>query len=244
MILPEKTFLKTCCRLHESDFGFDQNVKMLRVLQFLQDAATQHGEQLGLGWNAMDANGILWVLSKIKVVFDKPVTRKTQEFLLYTWPLAPTRFFAERCFTAVTDEGQIFSATSFWSLISKEQRKILPAEKMNEFFHGEYSSAHCDASADYVRVRFDETFVPVHEKTVRRSDLDLNGHVNNTNYATYASDVLSPEEEILSMEIVFHKELKLGDKLTVYAKRQDNFVTVVGRREDTCFSAVIQLATV
>ena len=225
MILPEKTFLKTCCRLHESDFGFDQNVKMLRVLQFLQDAATQHGEQLGLGWNAMDANGILWVLSKIKVVFDKPVTRKTQEFLLYTWPLAPTRFFAERCFTAVTDEGQIFSATSFWSLISKEQRKILPAEKMNEFFHGEYSSAHCDASADYVRVRFDETFVPVYEKTVRRSDLDLNGHVNNTNYATYASDVLSPEEEILSMEIVFHKELKLGDTLTVYAKRQDNFVT-------------------
>lgn len=81
-------------------------------------------------------------------------------------------------------------------------------------------------------------------KTVRRSDLDLNGHVNNTNYATYASDVLSPEEEILSMEIVFHKELKLGDTLTVYAKRQDNFVTVVGRREDTCFSAVIQLATV
>ena len=74
----------------------------------MQDAATQHGEQLGLGWNAMDANGILWVLSKIKVVFDKPVTRKTQEFLLYTWPLAPTRFFAERCFTAVTDEDKFF----------------------------------------------------------------------------------------------------------------------------------------
>lgn len=239
MKLPDKTYLIHQCKLAESDFEFNRHAKLLRIMQLLQDAATEHGEQIGVGWNEMDKNGILWVLSKIKIDFNVPVTKKNGKFTLYTWPLAPNRFYAERCFAAVADR-QLFSATSLWSIISKEERKILPAETMNKFFHGEYSAIHCDATADFERVRADNEFRFAYATTVFRSDLDCNGHVNNTNYVNYALNVLDPQEKISSLEIVYHKELKLGERLQVLCKRKNNRVSVVGQRQDdVCFTATM-----
>lgn len=242
MGLPEKTFLTKDCRLFESDFDCNRQVKQQRVMQFLQDAATEHAKILGLGWDEMDANGMLWVLSKVKIVYDTPVCRGLKSFTLYTWPLQPHRVFAERCFTAVDGEKQLFSATSMWTIISRDSRKILPAETMNDYYRGEYSAAHSDVAADFLRVRMDDTFEFCYEKTIRRSDLDINAHANNTNYIDYALDVLSPQEKISELEIVYHKELKLNDRVEIFYKRESKVVQVVGVREEPCFSVVLKLA--
>lgn len=241
MKLPDITYLTQDCVLGESDFECNRQVKMLRVMQLLQDIATDHAERIGVGWNTMDRNGMLWVLSKIKIVFDCPVTKKNGRFKLYTWPLAPNRFYAERCFAAV-DDKQLFSATSMWSIISREERKILPAETMNKFFKGEYSEIHCDTAANFARVRLDNDFHFAYSSTVFRSDLDHNGHVNNTVYVNYALNVLSPQERIHSVEIVYHKELKLGDRFQVLYKRENDCISVVGQRqEEICFTAQLTL---
>ncbi len=235
MQLPEKTFLTKDCQLYESDYECNGEIKPLRLLQLMQDAATVHAEKLGVGWNVMNEHGMLWVISKMKVVFHNPVTRETPHFTLYTWPLAPTRFVSERCFEAVSGETQLFSATSIWTIISHE-RKILPAATMNEFYHGDYSEAHSDASAEFTRIKLDDEFVFNYEKVVRRSDLDQNGHANNTNYVTYAVDVLDPSEKIREMEICYHKELKLGDTVKIYSKRVQDKVFVLGLRDgESCF---------
>lgn len=211
-------------------------------MQLMQDAATAHAEEIGVGWRNMDKHGLLWVLSKVHVVFDRPLTRADSTFTLYTWPLAPNRFYSERCFVAERDGEQVFRATSMWMMIDRESRKIVPAEKMNEFFHGEYATDKVEGVGDFARVRYDETFTHAYSKTVRRSDLDLNGHVNNTNYVTYALDVLQPAEKIKSVQIVYNKELVFGDVVEVYFKREGRCVTVVGlRKGETCFTVVLQL---
>lgn len=244
MKIPQKTFLKLNCQLFESDLESNGQVKPHRVMQLLQDVATTHAAQIGVGWDVLDRRGMLWILSKINLIFDVPVTLKNGVFSLYTWPLAPTKYFAERCFCAVGEDGrQLFSATSLWMIISREERKILPAFTMNEFFKGEYSDEHSDAPNSFVRVRKDETFSFSYEKEIRRSDLDKNGHVNNTNYATFATDVLLPHEEVCGMQIVFDKELKLYDKIQVFDKRIGENVYIVGERDgQTSFSAVLELA--
>lgn len=241
-MLPEKTFITQQCTLFESDFQCNGQVSPHRVMQLLQDIATHHAELLGVGWEAFDRHSMLWVLSKIKLTFHTPVTRQKDNFTLYTWPLAPSRFFAERCFSAVDGNGQqLFSATSLWTIISRAQRKILPAETMNEFFKGEYSQAHSDTPNNFARIRKDDTFQFCYEKQIRRSDLDKNGHVNNTNYVTYALDVLAPEEKISAVEIVFNKELLFGDKVKVFFRRDGNTVQVVGESSETNFTVIFTL---
>lgn len=242
MNLPEKTFLTADYQLFESDFEFNGQAKPARIMQLMQDVATSHAEQLGVGWHALDKNDMLWVLSKAKMQFFVPVTRQNAKFTLYTWPLAPNRFYAERCFTATDGTNLLFSTTSLWTIISRQQRKIVAGTVMNDFYHGQYSSVAADVGADFSRVRWDSDFQLCYQKTIRRSHLDQNGHVNNTNYVSLAEDVLPPQTLISAMEIVYHKELKLGDVVDVWCKQQGQTVSVVGRRdEETCFTALFTL---
>lgn len=242
MQIPEKTFLTLECTLGESDFEFNGEVKPFKIMQLMQDVATEHAEKLGVGWHALDDNCKLWVLSKVKTEFFCPVTRNTLHFTLYTWPLAPTKFYAERCFTAKCGNELLFSTCSLWSMVDRNSRKIVPATTMNDFYHGEYSAVRADTDGNFRRVRKNENFAFCYEKTVRRSDLDQNGHVNNTNYIVFAEDVLSPEERIRTMEITYHRELKLGEVVRVFASRNGNLVEVVGERDgETCFTVVFAL---
>ncbi len=237
--LPQKTFFARTFQLYESDFECNGQVKPHRIMQLLQDVATEHGTIIGVGWDVLDSHGMLWVLSKINLVFSRPITMQNRNFTLYTWPLAPNKFFAERCFCAVDEKGeQLFSATSLWMIIGRDDRKILPAETMNMFCHSDYSDLHADAPNAFLRVRKDETYEFCYEKEIRRSDLDKNGHVNNTNYILFALDVLPPNESISAVEIVYHKELKLHDKVQISCRRVGEKVFVVGENDGTCFTTV------
>ena len=243
MNLPKITFLKKHCQLFESDFECNSQLKPYRAMQFMQDAATSHANEINLGWDNMDKHGILWVLSKVDILFNRPITRADKSFTLYTWPLAPKRYFSERQFVAEQDGQQIFCASTQWMIIERDSRKILPAEKMNEFCSGNYDTATNEGVGNFVRVRLDDTFIHAYTKTVRRSDLDINAHVNNTSYITYALDVLSPQDQVKAVQIVYHKELVFGNVVEVYEKRENNTVTVIGMRgDDMCFSVVVQLA--
>lgn len=242
--LPQKTFLSRTFQLYQSDFECNGQVKPHRIMQLLQDVATEHGRNIGVGWDVLNSHGMLWVLSKINLVFSRPVTMQNGIFTLYTWPLAPNKFFAERCFCALDEHGeQLFSATSLWMMISRDDRKILPAETMNKFCTCDYSDVHADAPNAFLRVRKDENYQFCYEKQIRRSDLDKNGHVNNTNYIVFALDVLSPHESVSAVEIVYHKELKLGDIVQISFRRDGEKVYVVGEHDGTSFTTVFTLGS-
>ncbi len=241
-MLPCKTYYTMDCFLYESNFDTCGTVKIHKIMEFMQDAAGEHANRLGFGWDNLDATGCLWVLSKLKIRFDKPVTKDVKRFTLYTWPLKPARFFAERCFVAVNEaKEQLFAATSIWLVIDRDTRRIVSADRLSQIYNCDFDEAHCDVLADFERIRRDDGYVPCYKKTVRRSDLDVNGHVNNTNYINYASDVLEPRERVTEAEIVYQKELMLGDVAEIYCKRQSNVVYVVGEREETCFTAKLTI---
>lgn len=241
-MLPTKTYYTMSCTLYESNFDTSGTLNPHRVMEFLQDAASEHAKLLGFGWDNLDSADCLWVLSKMRIRFQRTLTKKLKRFTLYTWPLSPTRFFAERCFVAVDDEGEtVFQATSVWLVIDRFTRHIVSSDRLKQIYDCDFDDAHCDVLPEFARIRRDESFAFVYDKTIRRSDLDVNGHVNNTNYVNYALDVLSPNQSVSELEIVYQKELMLGDTAHIYCKRDGDAVCVVGEREDTCFTVKFTL---
>lgn len=242
-MLPKKTFFTMECPLYESNFDTSGVLNLHRVMEFLQDAAGEHARQLGFGWDNLDVTGCLWVLSKIRIRFEKALTKQVKGFKLYTWPLAPARFFAERCFVGVDEKGtQLFAATSVWLVIDRETRRIASPERLKNIYKCDFDDAHCDVAPDFERIRRDEGYTYCFDKTVRRSDLDVNGHVNNTNYVNYALDVLAPNERVTEADVVYQKELMLGDRAQIWCKREGNNAYVVGERNETCFTVKFTLA--
>ncbi len=237
-MLPKKTFYTTECLLYESNFDTSGVLSVHRAAEFLQDAAGEHAKLLGFGWDNLDSTGCLWVLSKLRIRFDKSVTKGANRFTLYTWPLKPARFFAERCFVAVDDVGeQLFAATSVWLVIDRESRRIVSSDRLKSIYNCDFDDTHCDVPSEFERIRRDESYVHCYDRAIRRCDLDVNCHVNNTNYVNYVMDVLAPDEIVSELEIVYQKELRLGDVVSIYCKRAGNSVFVVGERDETCFTA-------
>lgn len=241
-MLPNKTFLTHSVPLYESDFDVSGQLKPCKVMENLQNIAADHAARLGFGWDALDGNSCLWVLSKIRIRFDRIIDKNVRHYTLYTWPLKPTRYFAERCFVALDDNGaQLFAATSIWLIIDRDSRKIVSSDRLAEIYTCDFDSAHCDVPAQFERFRPDDGFALCYERTMRRSDLDVNRHVNNTNYVNFALDALGGQERVREIEIVYHKELLLGDAVRVLCKRADGNAYIVGENGETCFTVKLTL---
>lgn len=242
-MLPQKTFFEMDCDLHESDYDVTSRIKPQRVMAFMQDAATSHADKLGIGWDYMDKNGLFWILSKVKIVFHRPLDRETHNFKLYTWPIAGNRLYLERRFEAVDEHGQtLFSSSTLWMIVERDTRKIASREVVAKYYSFDVDDAECGCDNNFDRLRRDGSYALSYERQVRRTDLDINKHVNNTNYINYALDVLNGSEIVTSVEIVYQKELKLGDNVSVYSKRDGNLVYVVGERDNqTCFTIKLTL---
>lgn len=242
-MLPKKTFLKKDCKLYESDFDVTSCIKPRRVMELMQDAATTHADQLGIGWNYMDSQGLFWILSKVKVVFHKTLDRNTRDFKLYTWPVASNKLYLERRFEAVDAQGEtLFSSSTLWMIIERDTRKIASRDVIAKYYNFDFDNAECGCGSNFDRVRKGEDYKLSYSDKVTRSRLDINKHVNNTAYVDYAADVLGLEEKICEIEIVYHKELKLGDEVDVYFKREDGSLYVVGEKDgQTSFSVKLTL---
>lgn len=237
-MLPKKTYLKRDCFLYESDFDVSGEIKLHRVMEFMQDVATDHADILGFGWDYMNQNGLFWILSKVKIVFDNPIGRSTRKFTLYTWPITANKLFVERRFLAVGENGQtLFRSSTLWMIVDSTSRKLASQNTIAQYYNGDFDDTDCGCDVIYARLRKTDEFALKYSRVIRRSDLDINRHVNNTNYVNYALDVLDECERVNYVEIVYHKELRLNDEIRVYARRNGGFAETVGERDgEICFT--------
>ena len=99
----------------------------------------------------------------------------------------------------------------------------------------DYATETVALSTDFARVRLDDGYKLAATETVRYSMLDVNKHVNNTNYITFAEDACG-FHGATSVEIVYHKEIVGGDIL-LYVKQEADVYYVVGEVDGTmCFT--------
>lgn len=236
--MPHVNYLSQRIDLYESDFSHDKSLKFSRTLEFMQNLATEHVEQMGCGWDFLNEHDMLWVLSKTKMRFYKKITKKTGSIVLTTWPLAPNKVFCERLFEARSASGELlFSAVTIWIVINKTTRKILPTAKVERYVNASFDDCRSELDDKFDKVVYSQDFEPKYTFLAMQSHLDVNKHVNNTHYVTFAQDAY-PCQSFNYAEIVYSKELKLDDKVTVCGKQGERGeVLVVGVRDgEQCFS--------
>ena len=213
--------------LRAGDFDKFDRIKPSAVLDLFQDAACQHAEELGLGFDAMLKQGYLWVLVRVKFnIAEQP--RRYQNITVKTWPLQPHRLNYRREY-CITDENGVvlIKGSSDWMIIDSKERKLLsvpdlyPLETFCKVLMFEEKSS---------KVRdFNTTNSPFVAET-GFCDIDVNGHVNNTKYADFVLNAISPvqKEQLLEFQIDYRKEVLEGEKLDIYHLREDNTITAKG----------------
>ncbi len=218
--------------LRASDFDKFGRIKPSSVLDLFQDAAGQHAEELGVGFEAMLERSYLWVLTRVKFkILSNP--RSYQKVIVKTWPLEPNRITYRREYSIENEKGDLLiGGSSEWVVIHSEKRRFVSANDLYSFTDGFNTEIMCEEKLGKI-----PDFEIANEPYIinsRFSEVDINNHVNNTKYANYVLDAINPQKAdmLKEFQIDYRKEVFEGTKLNIHHSRMGETVLAKGQNDN------------
>lgn len=212
------TIWKTETQVKTYQTDFLQQWKPAHFFQAMQEAAANHASHLGFDYRDMLANDKVWILSRMKIRFNKMPT-VGQKVFIETWPKGiQQKVFFMRDFFFTGEDGQQFAAaTSAWLLISPTARRMLLPHSLNGSLPDNNGRFALDETLDRISPAQD-----LEERLVveaRYSAVDMMGHVNNTRYIEWLCDCFSLEEMgqrgFSWLQINYVNEVRPGERVAI-----------------------------
>ena len=194
----------------------DGSIRMNSLMQYLQEIAAVHAEQLGFGYGRLNEISSYWVLSNIRIEITR-LPKWNDEVTVQTWPSGYTRLIATREFICKDGYGcELFSACSEWLILDKQSNRA------KNIFHLDLGLPQTGPKAlpgELKRLELRNDYREVERVRVPYSSIDLNGHVNNTEYVRWGIDALRRKFEfggiIRSLQATYLSEVFEGDELDI-----------------------------
>ena len=209
-------------RSYEIDSGGQLTIPAL--CNYLQESAGLHARELDVSVDQLRREGMTWFLWRLHLKIDMlPAWGETVS--VETWPAELGKPFAIRDFRIRHGDREIGVATSAWLLMDIVKKRPIrhlpprirdfhpdpPRRALQDPFHRLPACEHLDSSCDF---------------TVRRGDLDLNGHLNHV--ATIAAMLEAEPTEMFdrhkleALEVEFRGEGRYSDALEARCERSES----------------------
>lgn len=183
----QKTYVQTF-RIGASQTDLNAHLRPGALLEIMQEVAGEHAASLGAGRDELLQLNIAWVLTRVEVCMTR-YPRFGETLTVETYPMPNRRVFFPRYFLFRDGNGhQIGYAGSMWVLMELSARKMV--------FHAEIAGRLPDNSDLTAPMGMPATVAelpcPAQEMlyTPVYTDLDMNGHVNNTRYVDWCCNAL------------------------------------------------------
>lgn len=184
----------------------------------MQEIAGAHAQLLHLGREDLLPHNVVWVLTRIAIEMNA-YPAHGDDIVIDTWYTPPQRLQFERYFEFKDAQGCPFgrASTSWVFMDLTTRRAVRPSAAGIVFPQDELLR---EGLAPPVKVRY-EGEAPFHsERTPLYSDIDVNGHLNNTRYVDWICDLFPVErfnrERIAAMTINYAHEARPGDAVAQY----------------------------
>ncbi|MBQ9148399.1 MAG: hypothetical protein IJX69_02410 [Oscillospiraceae bacterium] len=209
-----------------TDFVVDRygRLKKSMLLSFVQEVAGVHGSALGASFEALAAKNLFWAIIRQKVQITR-MPRSGETIRLETWPMPATRTCYPRSTVAYDSNGnEVFRSIAMWVLMDKDSRAMVLPGKSGVVVQGLLTGSELKTPGSLVPKALSNT----HLRTVGFTDLDRNGHMNNTRYLEWMDDLLpspfhqnhTPSE----FTVCYHAEAREGEALHLHWQMLDESV--------------------
>ena len=168
---------------HVDCFG---RAKPATLLYFSQEAAGAHCRQLALDWDTLAKRQLFWAVIRYKVQVTRlPVLDET--ITVETWPMPTTRAAFPRSTVAYDAQGkELFRAIGLWVLMDMGSRSMVLPAKSGVELEGTVRGNELAPPNSILPKPLDNTV----SRRVGYTELDRNGHMNNTYYLNWIDDLL------------------------------------------------------
>jgi medium-chain acyl-[acyl-carrier-protein] hydrolase len=205
------------------DVDLNNKLKLNTLFNFLQDVASSHADSLKLGFNDLIKNDLGWVLSWVKVwIEESPGFGETIK--ITTWPKCRYKLYSIREFIIYNNNGKIlYRVSTAWLLINVKTKRITDIKNLPQQIYYQPDQYAINEFPEKIISKMKKE--SIFGKTIRYTDLDINRHVNNTQYIEMILDCYSSEHHknnhLKCLTVSFLSESFYDDELDIRFANED-----------------------
>ena len=198
--------------IHTDRFG---RAKPSALLYFVQEAAGNHCTALAVDGAALAHKHLFWAVTRNRVQITR-LPRRGETIRVETWPMPTTRVAYPRSVVAYDEAGnECFRSISLWVLMDMDSRNMILPGKSGIEVAGTLRGTELAPPGALTPGK------PMQRRRrfVNFTDLDRNGHMNNTRYFEWIYDLLPSafhgSHRVKEFTVCYFSESREGDELTL-----------------------------
>lgn len=207
-----------------NDINKKEQIKNKALFECLENIAARHADSINHGIKDIPTIGTTWILLCWQLeVLKRPTYEDTIE--IHTWARKANKCFTYRDFEVFVNGEKCAIAASKWMLVDiKRGRPTKVEDEIIAKYQPEYEKSVFGID-EIEKLKELESYDEQLQFPIRKSDIDINGHMHNLNYLDIVNEILTSEEEqeeFNCVRIDYRKEIKLEDKIQVLKKVENN----------------------
>lgn len=211
-------FFQTGFTIDSRDLDCFEHCRPSRLLGYLQESSALAMHELDADNATMLSRyGCCWMISRLKFTLDVPLMWR-DELTIKTWHRGGTKAILYRDADLFVNGRLCGEALAAWVLVDVKTRA--PARLSSFPFLLNTDGGPLNRSTVLPRLKAPDGLSPATRRTLHYSDLDGNGHVNNTRYADFFCDALHLEQKaptafVRTLQLDFLHECKADEELVL-----------------------------
>ncbi|MGE4469441.1 MAG: acyl-[acyl-carrier-protein] thioesterase [Desulfovibrio sp.] len=203
-------------RIRVDECGPAVQARLGTLANYLQEMAWNHAELLGYGRESLLEANVAWVMTRMRLRLERALLPGT-DIRIRTWPSGRDKYLAYRDFVIMDGGGdEVGRCTTAWAHMDLEERRMVPLQESAPFPVDAYRSLLFEGRT-VPRLRSAEYSAEI---ISRRSDLDVNGHVNNVHFMEWALESVPhfwvEAHDFYEMDISFRQECLAQETLSSF----------------------------
>lgn len=239
----EPNFYTETATVLNADADFRSLLKPSALLRYVEQVSADHARTFGMTDQFFKNHGVAFLVGKQALKFDR-VPQRAEKLTLLTRAEASRRGSVKRITTVTDAEGkQVAMVDCRWIVVSLAENRILrePGWTVEGFWN---ETVEGELPLQLHKCR--EGLASAGEWTVRYSQCDLNGHLNNAFYLDLVCDALPLDVvrkgPVTFASINYHREVPMGETVEVfYAPSAEGWYIIGKHNGQTSFESYLEL---
>ncbi|HAH63404.1 MAG TPA: acyl-[acyl-carrier-protein] thioesterase [Treponema sp.] len=228
-------------KLHFCQCDVRSNLNFSELLRLTTDTAVEDYHQRGLSFKFLAENHIAILLSRIAFRFHR-MPKANDVITIRTWEEKPEPLQLMRSYEIKLSDGTpLVSGYGSWLLVDHDSHRIIRPKDFTLRPEPDRRERH--DCMEPGKIVMPENLRELGERPICYSDIDANGHMNNSRYGAFAVDCLPEsyqQKDFTDFRMNYSKEAMKDEMIHLFGAFDDaaKKITVVGRqRENTCFES-------
>jgi len=231
-------------KIKPSDMDAAGKWRLSNIFGVMQDAAEQHANMLGVGFDIMRRHNAAWVVARTRLSIAR-YPKEGEEITVKTWPGKMTYSIYPRYFVMEDASGeQIGCACAMWVVMDLASRTMLKTAP--EWLNVAENLTRTPPVKAPMAVRKPDGQGSIKEYKVAYRDLDVNRHVNNAKYVDMLCDMYDlswhDSHRITDVQVQYSKEIAPGTLLQLERIENGQKIYLAGRDNEQLFFAIMAQA--